>query len=64
MLEDQIEQVKSKSHLELLEQRNQLDNKSHEYQQLQSELEKYKLSVKSNTNNLSELNEQVENTNE
>jgi hypothetical protein len=59
ILEDQIEQIKSKSHLELIEQKNQFDIKSNEYKQLENELEQYKLNFKTNTNNLTELNQQV-----
>jgi hypothetical protein len=59
ILEDQIEQIKTKSHLELIEQKNQFDIKSNEYKQLENEFEQYKLNFKTNTNNLTELNQQV-----
>ncbi|CAF3932798.1 unnamed protein product [Rotaria magnacalcarata] len=59
MLQDQMEQIKLKSQLEFDEQKNQFDVKNNEYQKLQSDFEQYKLIFNANSNDMSELNQQL-----
>lgn len=59
-LQNQIEQIKIKSQLELTEQKNIFDIKSNEYKQLQNQFEQYQLKFNANSNDLNGLNEQVE----
>ncbi|CAF1147212.1 unnamed protein product, partial [Rotaria sordida] len=54
-----IEQINIKSQLELIEQRNQLDIKINEYKQLQNEFEQYKLNFNTNSNDMTDLNQQL-----
>jgi hypothetical protein len=58
--QQQIEQIQTKSQLELVEYKNQLDLKSTQYKQLQNEFEQYKLVFNTNSDNVTEINEQVE----
>ena len=58
--QQQIEQIQTKSQLELVEYKNQLDVKSTQYKQLQNEFEQYKLVFNTNSDNVTEINEQVE----
>jgi hypothetical protein len=60
LLKDQIKQIKSQNQLELIEQKTQFDIKSNEYKELQNQFEQYKLNFNTNSNNLTDLNEQVE----
>jgi predicted nucleic acid-binding Zn-ribbon protein len=63
ILQEQIEQIKSQSQFELNGQTYLFETKSNEYQQLQKEFEQYKFNVNTNSNNnMTELNEQVGNT--
>lgn len=59
LFQDQIEQMKVKSELELNEQKDALESKINEYKQLENEFEQYKLVFNANSNDLSELNQQV-----
>lgn len=59
MLEDQLEQLRSKSQLELNEEKTRLEMKSDEYRQLQQEFDRYKSNFKATSSDLSDLHEQV-----
>jgi predicted nucleic acid-binding Zn-ribbon protein len=59
LFQEELEQIKTKYHLELIEQKTQFDIKSNEYKQLHNEFEQYKLNFNTNSNNMTELNEQV-----
>ncbi|CAF1184756.1 unnamed protein product [Rotaria sordida] len=59
IFQEQIEQINIKSQLESIEQKNQLDIKINEYKQLQNEFEQYKLNFNSNSNDMTDLNQQL-----
>ena len=59
IFQDEIEQIKTKSQLELMEQKNQLTMKLNEYEQLQNEFEQYRVNFNANSNDITELNQQV-----
>lgn len=57
--QNEIQQIKQQYQLELNEQKILFERKSNDYQQLQNDYQEYQLNFNTNSNNVTEVNEQV-----